>query len=164
MVSVVYSKVDNLVVAAFYEEDDLHLWNLADEYKKKKLNGKGLSLKMRFSPEGRKITSGKGNGTIQIWETNSGESVLEVSIYAGPVADLAYINDGRLLITCGGDSEICLLDSETGQVLDRFNDIMSTTFSWMDRRPSYPVIPAQHIVWRLWPRYSTTILVLSAPC
>ena len=57
---------------------------------------------MAFSPDGRFFASTGTDGTIRIWETESGEVVRRLKGHTSGIAAIAYSPDGRFIVSGGG--------------------------------------------------------------
>jgi WD40 repeat protein len=75
-----------------------------------------------FAPDGKRLFAAGEDGTVQVWDTASGERVKSFRAHNLPVYGLALSPDGKLLVTCAGDwkakshGEISLWSAQT---LDR---------------------------------------------
>lgn len=74
----------------------------------------GKSDSIAVSADGHRIVSGCRDGTIRIWERESGQCL---NVLAGlvPVRIIAISPDCSKIISSGVDNELCLWDVETGQ-------------------------------------------------
>jgi WD40 repeat protein/predicted Ser/Thr protein kinase len=66
-----------------------------------------------FSPNGKKLISGSGDGTVKVWDTASGEALQ--TIVWGKTARPTLSPDGRTLAVWGDRPEVLLWDLETGK-------------------------------------------------
>jgi WD40 repeat protein/serine/threonine protein kinase len=87
-------------------------WRLADE-------GKELTTRLRFSPDGKRLAGWAGEKTLWVWTLDRDE-VLKTSFESIPDSGFAFSPDGALLAVGGHERMIALLDSETLELQARF--------------------------------------------
>ena len=58
---------------------------------------------VRFSPDGRSIATGETDGTVRIWDADTGQSRAVLTAHQGRVTALAFSPDGELLVTAASD-------------------------------------------------------------
>jgi RNA polymerase sigma factor (sigma-70 family) len=73
-----------------------------------------------FSRDGKYLAAGLGNGDhgIVVWELASGTEILRLQGHSGPVRGLAYMPDGKRLVSAGSEGTIIFWDLDTGKRLD----------------------------------------------
>ena len=84
------------------------------------LEGHTASVKsVTFSPDGHRIVSGSDDGTIRVWDAETGEVV------AGPfnghsdlVSSVAFSPDGHRIVSGSYDKTVRVWDAETGEVVE----------------------------------------------
>jgi WD40 repeat protein len=59
----------------------------------------GLVASIAFSPDGRRLVSGGDDGTLRIWETNTGQETFTAK--CGPIMSVSFSSDGRRILTAG---------------------------------------------------------------
>ena len=74
-----------------------------------------------FSPDGRQIVSGSGDGTVKVWDRESGACAQTLKGHGGWVPSVAFSPDGRQIVSGSGDGTVKVWDRESGactQTLD----------------------------------------------
>jgi len=70
-----------------------------------------------FSPDGRTIAAGGGDGSVKLWDVEKGHEVRAMSGHTAPVAAIAY--SSRLLASASWDKTARVWDAVTGKPLVR---------------------------------------------
>ena len=84
---------------------------------------------LAFSPDGTKLVSGGGNGSVKIWSAIKGEG--NTLLYDNHGAKLALSKDGSCIF-CGRNSEIVIYDAGDGREIVSF-----ATDSWLVTQPTF---------------------------
>lgn len=95
-----------------------------------------------FSPDGQLIATAAGDGSVQLWNATTGESVATLGNHADkPALCLAFSRDGQTIVSGGSDGMLRLWDVETRTCIKKFSkeggSIVDVAFHWL---PATPVI------------------------
>ena len=91
-------------------------------------------LAVAYSPDGKTLaSSGSSDGTIQLWDAESGEHTRTLKGHTDTVRTLAFSSDGKTLVSGSKDDTLRMWDINTGRMLRKLaghsNDIKSVVFS-----------------------------------
>jgi WD40 repeat protein len=70
-----------------------------------------------LSADGRLLTSGNFDGTVQLWQAPEGQPLATLSGHTGPAYRVALSADGRLLASGGQDGTVRLWEVSSGACL-----------------------------------------------
>ncbi len=76
---------------------------------------------IQFMPDGRAFLTAGHDGTLRLWQTQSGATLRVLSGHSGPIWRVRISSDGRTALSSGIDGTARLFDLETGAELQRFN-------------------------------------------
>jgi WD40 repeat protein len=79
-------------------------------------NSNGV-FSVAFSPDGRTVASGGGDGSIEFWDTSSGQQLRRQETHKGKVDSLAFSSDGLMIVSASEDTTIKLSDASSGREL-----------------------------------------------
>jgi WD40 repeat protein/tRNA A-37 threonylcarbamoyl transferase component Bud32 len=78
-----------------------------------------------FSPDGRTLASAHKNGTVKLWDVETGKMQRSWPAHHGDVNWVSFSPDGRSLVTAGDDGEVRLWDLENEQAPVTFSGHLS---------------------------------------
>ena len=67
---------------------------------------------LAFSPDGKRLAAGFNDRVARIFDTATGDELLQLRRHTGTVTSLAWSPDGRFLATGGYDQHVYVWDSQ----------------------------------------------------
>jgi WD40 repeat protein len=77
----------------------------------------GFVSAVLFSPDGKELLSGSGDGLIRVWDAETGKELRRLGGHKGGVLSLSLARDGRTLASGGADRAARLWDLRAGKEL-----------------------------------------------
>jgi WD40 repeat protein len=125
--SVAYSPDGRRIVSGSYD-GTIKVWDMENGRELRTLRGYGnwvvsegvplnCVISVVYSPDGRRIVSGSYDGTIKIWDAESGRELRTLMGHTGAVYSMAYSPDGRRIVSGSFDGTIKIWDAESGREL-----------------------------------------------
>lgn len=71
--------------------------------------------KVVFSPDGKETASASRDGTIKLWDSETGVELATLKGHAGQIGSVAYRPDGQVLASAGFDGTVKIWDIQTRQ-------------------------------------------------
>ncbi|MCH2612241.1 MAG: hypothetical protein MK006_14350 [Pirellulales bacterium] len=75
----------------------------------------GPVYSVAFSPDNTTIASGSRDGTVTLWDSQSGAEIRTLTGHAGIVRSVAFSPDGKTIASVSFDKTVRLWDSQTGE-------------------------------------------------
>ena len=69
---------------------------------------------MSWAPDGKRIVTASGDGTAQIWDPATGDTLLTYTGHGAPVFAVAWSPDGKHIVTGGQDQTAQVWDPASG--------------------------------------------------
>jgi WD40 repeat protein len=77
----------------------------------------GFVSAVLFTPDGKELISGSGDGLIRVWDAETGKELRRLGGHKGGVLALSLARDGRTLASGGADQAARLWDLRAGKEL-----------------------------------------------
>jgi len=102
--SVDFSPNGRLVVSS--SGGGVHVWNMRDGSARVFTHGFFTFWSVRFSPSGQLVAAGDTDGDLRIWNVRTGQLMRRWSGHKGNVWSLAFMAEGRVLVSGGDDGVV----------------------------------------------------------
>lgn len=100
---------------------EVRAWDLADRGRWT-LPGHEGRVVSRIAPDGKTVVTGDSTGALRCFELDGAAAPRQLGRHEGRVRLLAFGQDGRLLLSGGGDRKLMLWDLREGRLLHTFDD------------------------------------------
>jgi len=92
-----------------------YLWNHCHRSRVIIESEAGSVLSVEFSPDGATLVTGNDDGSVKLWNIETGELHREFRGHTDAVNETAFSPDGRLMVSAGDDSNVILWDVASGR-------------------------------------------------
>jgi glucose repression regulatory protein TUP1 len=86
-----------------------------------------------FSPDGRYVAASHRDGIVRIWNARTGQLMRKLKVHINPVDDIAFMPDGKGLVSGGSDMTLMYWDVSS---LDTAQFCASSTTNYLHKRLS----------------------------
>jgi WD40 repeat protein len=96
----------------------ISIWDLAEAKLLRSIQTPLLTIKLEFSPDGRRLAAASGASTeVAIWDVDGGNEVQRLTGHEGRIglSQVAFFPDGRRLASGGPDRTLRIWNLESGQ-------------------------------------------------
>ncbi|MEU4511146.1 hypothetical protein AB0G05_16775 [Nonomuraea wenchangensis] len=94
-------------------EETVQIWDGATGSRLRTLTG--AVGPTAFSPDGKRLVGSGADGTVRIWEADTGRSIRTFASRTGSVFVVAFSRDGKRLAIAGADEMVRIWDTDTGR-------------------------------------------------
>ena len=124
---VVFSPDGTRLTSGDFSTQTLKLWDMNSGNLALTIQGSNVGgfLSAAFSSDSGTILTGNGNGSISIWSTQTGQSILNLPGHTKSVNAVAVSPDDMRFVTAGDDGSLILWDGSTGQKLSTYQGTKS---------------------------------------
>ncbi len=83
------------------------------------INGQSFNgfSSVAMSPDGRHLVSGNSNGSVRIWDANTGKEITAIKGHTKMVNSVAYSPDGTIIASVSEDGSVSIWNAATGAEL-----------------------------------------------
>ncbi len=112
-----YSPDGKLLAGAAWD-GTITLWDAATGRLVRRMKADTPVRAVAFHPDGKTLASGDNGAVVTIWDVATGQPIRKMIGHKGPVAQVAYSRDGRVLVSSGlTGNRILVWDPDKGQRL-----------------------------------------------
>ena len=86
-------------------------------------------LNVVHNPAGDTFATGGADGTVRLWDAETGDPLRTIDAHEGPVNEIAFSPDGDSVLSGGQDARLYLWDAETGEQIREFEGHVGFIFS-----------------------------------
>ncbi len=103
------------------ENGTMTLWDYTRQQPLRTFEGESFVWAVVFSPDGEYLASGYDDGSLRLWDADSGDLLQTLNNHVMPIMALSFSPDGARLLSASQDGIVMLWDTATGQMLDQFD-------------------------------------------
>jgi WD40 repeat protein len=93
----------------------IEIWDLTTGQIKRTMTSAGNVTALSFAPDGRTFASAAGDGSVSLWDLQTGTLGLHLKKHSAAVNAIAFSNAGDLMATGGDDRSVIIWDTATGK-------------------------------------------------
>jgi WD40 repeat protein len=108
---IIFSPDQPVVFTSFVKSETIWARSLEDGSVIARFDGHaGGVFSISLSPDGKLLACGAGDGTIRVWNTQTGKEHLSYHHHSNPVTALAFSPNGKLLASGARGAQVCIFD------------------------------------------------------
>ncbi len=89
------------------------LWEVASSTSHPALRHQGMVFSVAFNRDGSRLATGCNDNVVRLWDTETGDEVIELRGHTGYVHAVAFSPDGSMLASASGDRTVRIWDSRS---------------------------------------------------
>ncbi|MCA9062889.1 MAG: protein kinase, partial [Planctomycetaceae bacterium] len=129
-----------MFIASGGADKKIRIWDAEQRRQVREMTVNSAAGSISFSHDGRTLTGGLGNGTVQVWDTATGTLINSIATEGHHIGDVTITRDGKRLV--GGNAEdLVIWDAVDGSEL-----LTSPTGTNRTVRPAVTIAPDESFI------------------
>lgn len=129
---------DGNFLASGGEDGKINLYNVKSRQLISVLEKKGWANSIRFSPDSRLLAVGGQQGTVKVWDLSNLQEIKPLITFRDferPIRSIKFSHNGQLLAIAGDATEICLVDVNTWECVQKLTGYKKASIRAIDFAP-----------------------------
>jgi WD40 repeat protein len=97
------------------EDSQVEIWDLTTSKIRRAFASSGNVTALSFAPDGRTLASSSQDGSVSIWDLQTGSLILQLKKHTAAVNAIAFSTAGDLIASGGDDRSVIIWETATGK-------------------------------------------------
>jgi WD40 repeat protein len=125
--SLTYSKDGQFILTGSLD-GTARLWDARSNILVRVFDAKGAVAQSAFVPDGKRVITQGEQGQLNVFDIMTGSLTRSISTKFGRLSSIRPFSDGHRVLVCNENTDIRIVDIDTGQTLQQYNECPSAGF------------------------------------